>query len=320
MLSSDSIKEIYHSKLAPGLTSLESKRKGIVNRILISVLILLVGFLFFILAQGNDFAFIIGLVIVISSFVSFGFAISKYKGYKKDFKYNIVSKIIECIDPDWKYDPELCISEHEYVQSRLFTKAWDRYSGDDLIHGVIDKTDFRLSELHTEYRTVTVDNKGRRSEHWHTIFKGLFAHADFNKNINGKTVVLPDVAERLFGKWGQKLQRNSSKGQLVKLENMEFEKYFVVYSDDQIEARYILTPVMMEAIVNIRKQFNKEIYVSFIGSRVYIAMSFSKDLFEPRLFRSGVRFVDIEQMYYQLNTISVIINEMNLNTRIWTKI
>jgi hypothetical protein len=319
MESSAFLEELYHSKLNPELTALESERKRIVTRILFSVFILLVGFLLFISGQGNSIAFAIGLVIVITSFVFFGIAISKYNGYKRDFKNNIVRKIIESIDSGWVYSPEACIGQDEYVQSGLFRKSWDRYNGDDLISGVIDKTDFRLSELHTQYKTVTHDSKGRRTEQWHTIFKGLFAHADFNKEIKEETYVLPDLAERIFGKWGQKLQKFNSRGELVKLENPEFEKYFVVYSGDQIEARYILTPVMMEAIVNIRKHFNKEIFISFIGSRVFIAMSFSKDLFEPRLFSSGVRYADIEQMYYQLNTISVIINEMNLNTRIWTK-
>ncbi|MCK3684286.1 DUF3137 domain-containing protein [Maribellus sp. YY47] len=319
MMSSVNLKEIYRSKLSPALLSLESQRKDVVKRILLSVAILLLGIVAFVVGQQSEYGFIPGVLIVIGAFVSFGFAFSKYNSYKQAFKNKVVRKVIESIDPDWNYHPEACISENEYVESGLFQRHWDRYNGDDLISGVIDKTDFRLSELHTQYKTVSVDSKGRRSEHWHTIFKGLFAHADFNKEIRGETFVLPDIAERMFGKWGQKLQKFSPRGELVKLENIEFEKYFVVYSHDQNEARYILTPKIMEAIVHIRQQFDTEIYLSFVGTRVYVAMSFSQDLFEPRLFRSGVRYSDIEQMYYQFNTISVIVNEMNLNTRIWTK-
>ena len=49
---------------------------------------------------------------------------------------------------------------------------------------------------------------------------------------------------------GQKLQSFTtafSKRQLIKLEDPEFEKLFAVYGDDQIEARYILTPALMQA-------------------------------------------------------------------------
>ena len=141
----------------------------------------------------------------------------------------------------------------EYWQSDLFRLPYDRYSGDDLISGVIDRTDFRCSELHTEYKEVTYRD-GKRHETWVTIFRGLFFHADFNKHINGNTYIEPDNAERLFGSWGRKLQ-GSNKGKLVKLEDPEFEKLFVVFSTDQVEARYILTPAIMHALVELRKRF-----------------------------------------------------------------
>lgn len=317
----EKLKELYNLKLKDELLSLESQRKEILKRHLISGFSLLLGALCFVFENqvGKGVLFTLGLVMVLLFFVSLWFTNKKVKIYKKEFKNNVVKKVLYLIDPEWTYEPSSFINQNEYSQSGIFTKSWDRYRGDDLIHGVIDKTDFRLSELHTEYKTVSVDSKGRRTESWHTIFKGLFAHADFNKKIKGETYILPDVAEKLFGKWGQKLQGNNSRGQLVKLENLEFEKNFVVYSNDQIEARYILTPKMMEAIVSIKKQLQKEIYISFIESRVYIAISIGRDLFEPRVFKSGVKYSDIEHMYFYFNIISVVISEMNLNTRIWTK-
>lgn len=319
MNSSPRLSEVYQTQLSPILLALESDRKAVVKQIVLSTAILSAGILLFFIGRGTLWSIIAAIVLVIGAFISFSTASGQYNRYKQAFKNNIVPKIIECINPNWEYSSTGCISQAEYFQSRIFNQRCDRFKGDDLITGIIDKTDFRMSELHTQYKTVTVDNKGRRSEQWHTIFKGLFVHADFNKEIASETFVLPDTAERIFGKWGQKLQGFDHRGQLVKLENPEFENYFVVYSGNQTEARYILTPRMMEAMVNIRKQFDTEMSLSFVGTRVYFALPFSQDLFEPRLFSSGVRFADIEQMYYQFNAISVIINEMNLNTRIWTK-
>jgi hypothetical protein len=40
----------------------------------------------------------------------------------------------------------------------------------------------------------------------------------------------------------------------IELENVEFEKIFDVYSDDEIEARRLLTPKMMEKLVNFAKK------------------------------------------------------------------
>lgn len=60
-------------------------------------------------------------------------------------------------------------------------------------------------------------------------------------------------------------------------------------------------------------------HFSFIGERVHCAVSFSKGLFEPRVSKSGVKFSDVEEMYCLFSLIEIIIHEMNLNTRIWTK-
>ena len=117
-----------------------------------------------------------------------------------------------------------------------------------------------------------------------------------------------------------KLQKmNKSRGELVKLENTEFESEFAVYSDDQIESRYILSPSLMEKILSFKKQTNKNIQLSFIDSRLYVAIPYSKALFEPRLFGDMINFSDIQEYHDDLNLVISIAETLNLNTRIWTK-
>ncbi|MEN8250304.1 MAG: DUF3137 domain-containing protein [Bacteroidota bacterium] len=322
MKSSEEIRELYDTQLKPVLESLEGQRVVLKRRmILIIVVFVSVFILFFIADSDPDLNFLFFLIPV--GLILFGFLIYKmikpYKAYKDEFKEKVVREIINLINPDWNYDPEGFISREEYHASKLFTKGVARYKGDDLVDGIIDKTDFRLSELHSEYKTESTDSKGRKRTSYHTIFKGLFGHAEFNKEIAGETLVLPDTAERMLGSLGTKLQKMSGRGKLIKMENVEFEKLFVVYGSDQIESRYVLTPTMMEAMMSIVEKYNKYVYFSFIGSRVYFAISFTKDLFEPRLFGSGIRFNDVEEMNEQFRIIQTIINELNLNTRIWTK-
>ncbi len=106
--------------------------------------------------------------------------------------------------------------------------------------------------------------------------------------------------------------------ELVKLENPEFEKIFSVYGTSQQEARYIITPVMMEAMVQIYKQYKRKMYFSFLGANVYCAIPMGKNNFEPKIWRK-VKYKDVEEMFSLFSLIEVIIREMNLNTRIWTK-
>ena len=321
MKSAEELRALYETQLKPVLESLESQRVVLKRKIIWIIVVFVVVLIAFFVGDNPGMNYLFYLIPV--GLIVFGYLIYKtigpLKAYKKEFKEKVVREIISLINPDWSYNPEGMISKEEYRSSKLFTTKVDRYRGDDLVTGVIEKTDFRISELHTEEKKETRDSKGRKSTRWRTIFKGLFGHADFNKEIVGETLVLPDTAERMFGSFGTKLQKMSGRGKLIKMENVEFEKLYVVYGSDQVESRYVLTPTMMEAMINIVDKYNKIVNFSFIGSRVYFAISFSKDLFEPRIFGSGVRFDDLEEMNEQFRIIQTIISELNLNTRIWTK-
>jgi hypothetical protein len=142
--------------------------------------------------------------------------------------------------------------------------------------------------------------------------------ADFNKNFITSLVILPDRVEKRFGKlWGSRIQSwNKKRGKLIKLENPEFEKYFVVYGEDQIESRYILSPDLMERIVSFRKKIKKNIYLSFVNNKVFIAIS-TQNLFAARIFLNLLQFKTIEKYYSSLRIGIDLVEDFNLNTRIW---
>ncbi len=323
MTTENELKSFYETRLTENLRTLESSRKRILGRYFLTFLILagLGAWNYFLVSLNPHEALIVVSVMISATFlVYFIYQTSKQKKkYRETFKSNVVAELVSLINPEWQYMADYCMSQESYQQSGLFPHHYDRYTGDDFVTGKVDKTDFQFSELHTQYKRVTHDSKGRRHEHWETIFKGLFMHADFNKDFSGTTYVLPDTAERLLGRFGQSLQKFSTRGKLVKLENPEFEKRFVVYGSDQVEARYILTPAIMESMINLSNRFGGDIYFSFVGSRVYFANSISEALFEPNIFRSGVNFRDIKEMYDLFGMITSLIQELNLNTRIWTK-
>jgi hypothetical protein len=255
---------------------------------------------------------------------------SKASEWRNTFKTRVMTRLVKLFHPSLSYHPNRAIAEAEYHMSMLFHNSPDpdRYRGEDYIEGVIDKTDIRLSELHTEYRQVTYDSKGRRHEHWVTIFRGLFISADFHKHFHGVTLVLPDTEQSWLGGFGQWLQSISAKlgnqpGELVKMEDPEFERLFKVFSTDQVEARYILTPNMIRRIVEFRNRTKSQVRLSFIASRVFVAISTYHNYFEPpSLFAPADKLLDpstLAQYFDELKFALAVVDELNLNTRIWTK-
>ena len=57
----------------------------------------------------------------------------------------------------------------------------------------------------------------------------------------------------------------------------------------------------------------------FVGSMVFVAISFSRNLFEPKLFSSLTDFENIREYYDDLDLAISIVDDLNLNTRIWSK-
>ena len=103
------------------------------------------------------------------------------------------------------------------------------------------------------------------------------------------------------------------------MENAEFEKEFVVYSNDQVEARYILSTSMVQRILDLRKNYNTKVYLSFINSKVFLAFENSGNLFEPK-FKQSITDSDYIRVFYkELRDCLSIVDDLNLNTRIWSK-
>jgi hypothetical protein len=52
---------------------------------------------------------------------------------------------------------------------------------------------------------------------------------------------------------------------------------------------------------------------------VFVAISFTRNLFEPKLFSSLIDFENVREYYDDLALAVDIVDDLNLNTRIWSK-
>ena len=242
----------------------------------------------------------------------------KHKTYKKAYKHIIIREIFATIAPELEYSPSGFVPRHIYESSKLFPQLHSSYQGDDFLTGQMGKTDVMFSELHTELFEGGKDDSKRST----SIFRGFFFSADFHKETSGETYGLPDLAEKRLGLVGKFLQKKNPvkhAGKLIQLEDKAFEKEFVVYGTDQVEARYCLTPTMMKALLRLQRQFKSKVYVSFRHSRINISISSNKNNFEPRVWQSGIDPSMISQMRVLFTLLISIVEGLNLNTRIWGK-
>lgn len=322
-LAAGDFEAFYRQRLAPQVAKLEDERKQVVRRI--------AAWLALIVPAG---AVLTGILVHVQAYGIFvSLAIAGTLGgalaalgllridYDANFKSRVIQPLIAFYDPGLSYRNGGSIPLQAFVESRLFPGAPpERFGGEDLVTGTLGKTTMGFSEVTAQRVRQVQSGKGETRESVSTIFSGVFFYADFNKDFSGATFVLPDRAQKLFGAFGQLLQSwEKDFGQIVKLEDPEFEQAFVVYSDSQVEARYILTPALMRRILEFHRRTRRPFRISFVGTRVNVAIDMGRNLFEARLFRTLLEPSLYATFWQDLTLLAGIVEELNLNTRIWTK-
>ena len=269
--------------------------------------------------SGNGLLFLaaIPLGLIVSGVVYHIYFGKGKKRYETMFKVGLIGPMVKSVEPEMNYDPGNGISESLFVSSELFGNRPDRYHAEDLFHGRIGKTDIMFSEVHAEEKHTSTDSDGNTSTSWSTLFQGVFLIADFHKEFRSPVSVMPDFAERSFGWFGKKLQKMSSN--LQRMENPEFEKFFVVRGVDPVETRYLLTPKMQESLVELRQRFGADVRIGFRDSKVVLAISNQENWFEGNVKIPANDHGQLKNLLFEIWSCFKIVEDLDLNTRIWSK-
>lgn len=244
--------------------------------------------------------------------------------YVSCFKFRIMKPLVKFISEDLKYEEKGFVKSKFFRGSQLFRDSLDRYTGEDYVSGKVGVTVLEFSEIlaQEETKPARMDRGREIPPEYSTIFRGLFLRADFNKTFKGLTVVVPDFTRKKVGNFLSRfMQKNSRRrrGHQIKLENIEFNKRFNVFSDNQVEARYILTPAFMARVIDFHDKSNRPLYMSFFKDNIYIAIKTGRDMFEPSIFRTADNYQSIKRFYDDFCFAVGIVEDLNLNTRIWSK-
>nr|WP_263858245.1 DUF3137 domain-containing protein [Waterburya agarophytonicola] len=143
------------------------------------------------------------------------------------------------------------------------------------------------------------------------FFRGLFFEAEFSKKFLSRTFILPNTFKNKVS------VLNNWRGQNVDLEDPEFKQMFKVYGDNQVESRYILSTNLMNRLVEFRKKAKRQVYLSFVDGFLYIAIPYRHNLFEPKLFQKMTSFTPLREYFFDLQLMIGIVDDLNLNRRIW---
>lgn len=226
---------------------------------------------------------------------------------KKYFKNNYRKKIIDYLlnDYDYHFREEGWPMSWDFDHSQ-FVKSYDFCSTSDCLiinipndDGSKSKVDLKICDLYAY--DIHRDEEGNVSHS--KVYKGMFATVEFPRKF--KCFLSVDVN---YKKKGLKLEK-------VELEDINFNKKFKVKSDNQIEARYILTPKMMEKLLLLEEKFNN-LKLVFVDNYLYIGAP-NVDLFELDNFKNNDHVTVFEDLYDEVNTSLQIVEEIKNNNKVF---
>lgn len=241
------------------------------------------------------------------------------------------------------------LKDEELYKSGLFL-SYNERDIDDEFEGSYKGVSFRISEtkMYEAHRSV-------RRNYGMCVFKGVILSFNFNKKINNRTLIatkgdftiknqtyittlfcLPaclGIFNGGYAHWKlfvsimmlvvtflivKSYEKKEESLNEVILEDSRFNKLFNVYSSDQVEARYLVTPSFMERFYNLKTAFGaKKAKCSFYEDKLMIAIQTNKNLFEVcSLFKSLHDPSSINEFYKELNSIYKIIEHFKLDEKI----
>jgi hypothetical protein len=73
----------------------------------------------------------------------------------------------------------------------------------------------------------------------------------------------------------------------------------------------------MSRLSEFKDKSNRWVAVAFVQSSLYVAIGYSETLFRPSLFRSMLDYERIKKSFDALSLVLGLVEELNLNVRIW---
>ena len=281
-----------------GLEKLDEERLAIKSLINKSIIGAFFGLFLLLGAIGSEnllsTALILGVLIY-----SFRRLFFRYKRFITEFKTQVINTIVQEFGFHFRADRGLHIAD--------FLSVYDTgpatFRSEDLIFGEFNQTEVEIcdfSAFNMELREKTVKSLGIKN------FQGILFKATFPKEL-AHWVYVCDKKEAGLRK----------EGEIALMDSPSFNRYFDVFTEDQILARYALSPKLMERFCGLKEKFNCPISMVLREREVIIAVNLGKNSFEPSFEKSLLEDNTIRDYISSIKGFTDMVKELGLNNHIW---
>ena len=177
----------------------------------------------------------------------------------------------------------------------------DTIGGSDYVKAVYKGVNIEMSDICLNRVDTVIDDEGEVYEKTTKMFEGLWMICDFKKALSA------DLRLRERSKIGQKLAAGG-----VKTDNGAFNRKFHIHSNSPHDVFYILTPHMMEYILEMDRKASGDTYMRFLREgKLHIAIDSGRNFFEIKDLNTDVATLK-RQFVGEVRYITDLIDELRL--------
>lgn len=278
-----------------------NKRKKYWDGFKILALFLTIGgfFIAYTSSQSGSGAAIFGFIAIVPGLILLWISTSKIKEISNEFKNTYVKREIEKRIPNSTFTITSGI-DSSVVRNSNLVKLQDRYATEDLLEGKIENVDFRCADVHIQ--DVRGSGKNRRVV---TTFKGRFYEFEFFKRFKSNVFLLQPGQYRPFSNFEK-----------VKLESIKFNSEFKIYTNNEHDVFYLLTPHLMEKLLVLDRKYQDKIGFSFLNSKLYISIDNREDTFDVTGL-GEITQSDIDKAILEIENIMEFVEFLNLTSTLF---
>ena len=242
----------------------------------------------------------------------------------EQFRKSLFPGIVKSIDPQLEFSELSHFSESSIYSSGLIgNNNWSetiiKFLSSNYLHGKVGKLEIGFADF-----ILYTENQKK--------IKGVFLVSDFNKEFKGYTIIRSEAkfnfAKKLFWSFRKKVShfitgviapdflKKHPEFVKVDLEDVAFEKEFEVYATDQIEARYILSPALMQNLMALKRKVNRTMEISFVKQKMYLLI-YGYAVIPIHLLKPLDNFENIAGIAEHVALLKNIADELRMNNNIF---
>ena len=300
-MSPEALEAFYTSDIEPLVLAHEGRRVILAKRVKLAVwsififaivLIVLVLLMFSEQGVGPKFALGIGVAALFVILITRALITDGFESMMKDV---VIGKLCEALGWEYKQKGFESLPLEDFYRLKLLPDVDESQKFEDKISGQVDGNEFILHELR-------LDNGGSNGN-W--MFEGQILKVACSKAFLGETIVLRkkfDAPRKIDGTLKK-----------VGLVSKKFQAAFNVYSTDQVEARFLLTPDFIQHLIDFEKSIDgRNLRFGFVDRHLLITIE-TEDRYQSASYNNPVdRMEGVRKNINELKAIEEIIRYLNM--------